>query len=274
MLNLAAQRAIAASDANIDTRIALGWGDPGCGKTLGLEAIAQREDAVLITCGVDVVTPRAIMGKIGEALRIPLGGSMREAFGNVVDRLRGSGKLIIVDEIHALLDSRDDSAFHTLRRLSDQTGVPQLWVATCNLVDQLRLRERKREPLGQIISRIGCQIHLTAKLHGGAGGGKPEPLYTVEQVLAIYGANELRLTRDAARFLARLCTNPMRGLLRTCTGLVMHATTSNRLAGGGELTAEMLWEAARFLFQESVVAAMENELREEIAAMPLRLASA
>ena len=268
-IRLAARRAIASADMGIDSRIALVWGDPGCGKTLALEAIAQSEDAILITCGVDVISPRAILGKIGEALRITLGTSAREAFANIVERLRGSGKLLIVDEIHALLDARNDNAFHTLRRLSDQTGCPQLWAATCNLIDQLRFRERKREPLGQIISRIGCQLHLTKCLHNN-DGGRAEPLFTVDEILQVYGRNELKLTRDAGRFLARLCTSPLRGLLRTCTQMVMDATMAHR-AKSQALTVHMLWEAAQLAFQESILTELATELREELAEAKLAL---
>jgi len=269
-VRLAAKRAISASDAGIDTRISLAWGDPGCGKTLAGEAVAAAEDAILITMGVAVMSPRAIMEKLADALRIGLAPSNRLSFGAIVERLHGSGKLIIVDEIHALLEARNDQAFHLLRRLSDETGCPQLWLATCNLLEELRKREKKREPLGQIISRIGCQIHLTAKLHAGpGGGGKVEPLYSVEEILAIYGANELRLTKDAGRFLARLCTNPTGGLLRTCTSLAMSATSMNR-GSGGMITGAMLWEAAMTLYQESALHRMEYEMRDEIAESALQ----
>lgn len=272
-MKVAAKSVMAASDAGIDSVIAVCYGDPGCGKSVAAAAVSEKEDALFITCGPDCKSCGSILGKINEQLRLPACQSIQEAFTMAVGRLRGTGKLLVVDEIHALLDSRDDSPFHLLRRLSDQTHIPQLWLATCDLVAELRFRERRREPLGQIISRIGCQFHLTAKLHPAGGSGGPEPLFTAEELMAIYDRNEMRLTGEAGRFLARLCTNPALGLLRTCTTLVAQATSLNRLKGG-LLTAEMLWEAAQFLFQGNVIARLEAEMREDVESMKLKLASA
>jgi DNA transposition AAA+ family ATPase len=252
-IRMAAKLAIAAADQGLDSRIALVYGDPGCGKSLALEAIAESENAIHITCGTDVMSARAIMEKIGEALRIAMPRGTSDAFGEIVKKLRGSGKLIIVDEIHALLDARDDTPFHMLRRLSDQTGVPQLWAATCDLMAILSQRQTRREPLGQITRRFACQKHLTRKLHSPGGGkGLPDPLYTVEQVLKIYGSNEMKLTSDGAEFLASLCRNWKLGLLGTCTTLVAHATTMYR-GKSATINAQMLWEAATFLFNDNLL---------------------
>ena len=268
---LAAKRAIAASDAGIDSRISLVWGDPGCGKTLALEAIAESENGIIITCGVEIMSARGVMEELAKAVGCPIAKSNRETFELVVNRLRGSGRLIIVDEIHALLEAKDDSAFHTLRRLSDKTGCPQLWAATCNLIEELRRREQKREPLGQIISRIGSQFHLTDKLAGGGAGGRPEPLYSIDEVLEMFASNELKLTRDGGKFLANICRNRALGLLRTCTGLVMHATQLYR-GKATHITPDMLWEAAMFLFQDTVLAHVRSAVHDDLKEMKLKLA--
>lgn len=272
-IRVAAQRAMATADAGLDSRISLVWGDPGCGKTIALKAVQESEDAIFITCGADVCSTSHIINEIAEQIRVPVQWSAQKTFKEVVNKLRGSGKLIIVDEIHALLDAKNDTPFHTLRRLSDQTGCPQLWAATCDLIKELEVRERKREPLGQIISRIGSQFHLTAKLHASNPRGRSEPLYTVEQVLQAYGSNEMKLTRDAAKFLARLCTSPRHGLLRTCTNLVLTATAMNRMKSR-ELTVEMLWEAVSLLFQDSIIKSIYSTAREELSETKYKLAIA
>jgi DNA transposition AAA+ family ATPase len=240
-VRLAAVRAIKAADAGLDTRISLVWGDPGCGKTLAMRAVAEIEGGIMITCGDDICTTNGILLSLACELGITLGRTRAEHFNGVCDALRGTGKLLLIDEVHALLTLRDGAAFHTLRRLADVSGCPQLWGATCNLIEQLQVRERKSEPLGQIVSRIGTQFHLTSQIAStGPGGGASAPLFSVEEVLKIFARNELKLTRDAGEFLARLCTNPKRGLLRTCTALVMHATITHR-RDAREITARMLW---------------------------------
>lgn len=261
-VRLAAQRAIARADAGLDSRIALIWGDPGCGKTLALQAVAETENGILIQCEFHSGGPTGLVEKIATALRIPIVGTGRRLYKAVVDRLRGSGKLILVDEIHALLNAKDDNPFHTLRRLSDETGCPQLWCTSCDLISQLRLRETKREPLAQIISRIGTQFHLTAVIAGQSGDGG-RPLFTVEEIIQIYGKNEMRLSRDAAKFLAKLTTDAHHGLLRTCTALVADATVMNR-AKGGEITVDMLWEAAQLSLQASEIETIYTSVKDEL----------
>jgi len=272
-IRLAAKMAIRAADSGIDNRLALVFGDPGCGKTIALRAVAETEDAIFIECGVEVCSARAVMEKIAEALGMrSLPYNTAQAFAVIVEKLRGSGKLIVVDEIHALLDARNDNAFHFLRRLSDQTGCPQLWAATCDLVSILKERQHKREPLGQITRRFCAQIHLTAKLHAGAGGGgRPEPLFTVDQVIAMFARNEMKLTRDAGRFLANLCRDAELGLLGECTMLVLHATVMNR-AKGGQITPQMLWEAATFIHQFSVLTQIKRSVETDLKEMKIKFA--
>ena len=262
-VRIAAQRAIASADMGIDSRIALVWGDPGCGKTLALQAIAESEDALLISCDFNAAGAGGLIEKIAAAIpRFHPSGSKRRLHEAVIARLRGSNTLIIVDEIHALLTARDDNPFHTLRRLSDDTGCPQLWSASCDLLSELRKREARREPLAQIIRRIGTQIHLTAPIQGHSGDGG-RPLVSVEEVLQIYGGNEMKLTRDAAKFLSRLTTEPRQGLLGTCTSLVGHATAMNRMKAK-ELTVEMLWEAAQINCQPSEIESIYMIVKDEL----------
>jgi DNA transposition AAA+ family ATPase len=266
-IRLAAQRAIDKADKGLDGRISLVWGDPGCGKTLALEAVAETENGILIQCDFHCATASSLLEKIARSMRPHIPGTGRKLKEALTERLRGSGKLIIVDEIHALLTAKDDNPFHTLRRLSDETGCPQLWAASCDLVSQLRLREQRREPLSQIIRRIGTQFHLTAAIAGQTDGGRP--LFTVEEIIQIYGRNEMRLSRDAAKFLARLTTDAKLGLLGTCTELVADATTMNR-AQGGEITVEMLWESAQLSHQASEIELIYNSVREELPARQRR----
>ena len=250
------------------SRIALVWGDPGCGKTLALQAIAEEQDGIFITCDFHSASPAGLLEKIARAIRVPFGSGSRQAFETLVERLRGSGKLIVIDEIHALL-TRNDLAFHTLRTLSDQTGCPQLWAATCDLITELRKMEHRRQPLAQIVSRIGIQVHLTRSIQAGGTPGGGKPLYSVEEVLKMYARNEMRLTRDAGEFLAKLCTNASGGLLRTCTAMVAHATVLYRQKAK-EITPEMLWEAALLLFQDATISSLHRCVVEEVKEMKLR----
>jgi DNA transposition AAA+ family ATPase len=268
-IRLAVQQTIAmADDADTDSRIGLVWGDPGSGKSLALRAIAEAEDGIYVEATHHSASPVGILEKIARAMRVSGAGNARYAshlYDALVNKLRGSGKLIVVDEIHALLETREDKVFHTLRRLSDETGVPQVWCATCDLMAELGKRSLKRQPLAQISSRIAVKMHVTQPIAAGRGGdgGEGKRLYTVEEILKIYGQGTMRLTEDGGRFLARICTNPHLGLLRACTAIVRHATTINRLRHK-ELTATMLWEACQVLYTEAEQDNVWGLVREEM----------
>ena len=267
-IRLAAKRAISAAEMDLDSRIGLVTGDPGCGKTKALQAIQRTTPgAILITLDFHAASPTGVLEKIAKALDLGDGirGS-RQLFDAIVDKLEDTNRLLIVDEIHALLDARDDRAFHTLRHLADQSRAPQLWSSTSDLMVELRKRERKREPLAQITRRIGFQLHLTAPLYargggnGGGRGGDAEPLFTVEEIIQIFAKNEMKLSRDAAMYLARLCTSPHLGLLGICTSLVAHTTFANK-AEHRVITAAMLWEMHRTLAQPSELDLIDQLMR-------------
>ena len=74
-----------------------------------------------------------------------------------------------------------------------------------------------------------------------------------------------------AKFLANLCRDPELGLLRECTMLVLHATTMNRQKGG-QITAQMLWEAVTFIHQFSIVSKIRNAVAEDLKEMKLKIA--
>jgi DNA transposition AAA+ family ATPase len=260
-VRLAAQRAIASADMGLDSRISLVWGDPGCGKTMALEAVAETENAILISCDFHAASEAGLLRKIAAQLKGFSSMSGWQAFEKIKQRLHGSGKLIIVDEIHALLQAKNDNPFHMLRRLSDETGCPQLWSASCDLISELRKREQRREPLAQIIRRVGTQFHLTAAIAGNGDDG--QPLCSVEEIIQIFGRGEMRLSKDAARFLARICASPRSGLLGTCASLVGHAIAMNR-RNADTLTAEMLWEAAQVTMQASEIETMYDSVHEEL----------
>jgi DNA transposition AAA+ family ATPase len=99
-IQLAAKRAIIASDAGLDTRISLVWGDPGCGKTMALKAVAENVGGIMITCGDEMGSSSAILDAIAKAMNMQdLGRNRAMRFHAVCDALRGTGKLLVVDEI-------------------------------------------------------------------------------------------------------------------------------------------------------------------------------
>jgi DNA transposition AAA+ family ATPase len=248
------------------------YGPAGIGKTLALKAVAAEKPGSLF-----VSMETATAGKLGvvEALARALNiytvyqnRSCRIYLAGIREKLSGSGRLVIVDEIHKLCGLRDDEGLNVLRDLYDQTSVPMLWSGTTDLVAYLERRESAngREPLAQIRSRITPVRDLAERCQPGSPGGG-EPLFTIDQVRKIFARSKMRLAPDAARYLTMLANLPDSGHLRTCKNLMVMATKLNE-SRSDVLTLDMLRSAHRLLVNRRGFQLLEHRL-EELKTLPL-----
>lgn len=134
----------------------------------------------------------------------------------VLKTLEHTNRLIIVDEAHQLADS----GIETLRDVHDETGCPILLVATKDLADRIR---RNADPdHGQLYRRFdiiyslvkGRQLHL---------GGDNKPLFTAEDITAMYNEQGVRLAGDAVDYLLDVANDLGRGSVGRCDILVRNA---------------------------------------------------
>jgi DNA transposition AAA+ family ATPase len=72
---------------------------------------------------------------------------------SIIDHLRGSGRLLIIDESHFLAWE----AFETVRRIYDATGIGVVFVGQQRLLDEMRGGHRKSLLWDQIFSRVGLR---------------------------------------------------------------------------------------------------------------------
>ena len=102
-----------------------------------------------------------------------------------------------------------------------------LWCGTTDLVAYLeRETGPTREPLAQIRRRIVISRDLTERTFR-PDGGPGEPLYTVDEIRAIFAAGKLKLTSDAIRTLTDLANLFDAGHLGACSSLLAMATKLN-----------------------------------------------
>ena len=242
----------------------------GTGKTLALRAIAaETPGAAVVTAEKLTSTAGVLIGAIARALRVGAAGgsSTSYVFGRVKEALAGTPRLLMVDQVHNLCDRRGDRAFYMLADLFDATGSPQLWCGTTDVVAYLnRAQSGGRETLAQIRGRIGIARDLMERTRGGGSdgpGGGGEPLYTADEVRAVFARNRMRLAPDAGRYLLALANLPDSGALRTCVNLVTMATTIHEAAGAAALTADMLRGSHRLLVSRDTFAAVEQRLAAE-----------
>ncbi len=219
--------------------IGMVYGQAGIGKTLALRAVAaDKPGSTFVSLETVSATPQAVIEAIGRAMRVSPGNryaSARHWFEAIKLALRGSGRLLIIDQIHKLcgVDVKD-RALYTLTDLHDATNAPQLWCGTEDMVEYLERGEVKgRESLAQIRSRIGICRDLHARTVNGDGSG--QALFTIADIRKVFAQGKLKLTRDGERYLLDLANAYGSGGLRTCVRAVLIATMVKK--GEGDLSA-------------------------------------
>jgi len=201
-------------------------------------------------------SPQAVIKAIGRTMRVSPGVrsqgiSSRMWFDAIKQTLKGTSRLLIIDQIHKLTNvDAKDRALYALCDLHDATGAPQLWVGTTDLVEYLERNEgRGKEPLAQIRSRIAICRDLQEKANDPNRG---EPLFTIDDIRKVYGKNKLKLTRDGERYLMKLANLRGSGGLLTCTNIVRVATKVNG-EWGGSLSGDMLHAMRGLLANQRVM---------------------
>lgn len=233
-------------------------GPAGCGKTKCLLALrADHPGSVYISITTAGHTKVAVMRALAAELRIP--GSHNTAdlvFDQLVQVLKDTNRLILVDEVHKLEGRRKDEALHTLRDLHDHTGCPMVWAGMSNIADYIQLGKSRWEPLDQLCSRIKQWVDLrdaVASWDGHTGG-----LYTIADIRSVIAKMQLRVTPDAERYLHMIANEPAAGHLRTiCDSLLRYAA---KVAKGQPITADMIRQIRREQLGTKAAAVFERQL--------------
>jgi DNA transposition AAA+ family ATPase len=204
--------------------IGLIHGPAGIGKTITLEAIrAETPGSIYVRIATAGQSKLAVMEKISSAAR--MGGlklTASRTYETLVDMLRDTNRLIIVDEIHKLAGRQKDDALHALRDLHDDTKCPMLWAGMSSIADYISTAKNDVDSLDQVDSRIKFRLNLkdvAERTDGGPG------LYTVDDIRKWISAQKIRVTDDAVRYLQMLANTPGMGGLRTCDGLLRVAVS-------------------------------------------------
>jgi DNA transposition AAA+ family ATPase len=263
-----AQEIFTVAEAAIHLRgIGLVFGPSGSGKTMALRAIeAEKPGAVLVRLETAGTTAAAVIDTIARAMRVYNSGTRVQkntslAMLRIKEALRGTSRLLIIDEIHKLCGQSHDKGLNVLRDLHDATGVPMLWCGSTDLVAYLeRETGPTREPLAQIRRRILIARNLAERTIR-PDGGPGEALFSVDEIRSMFNAGKMRLTPGAIRMLAELANVYDGGHAGACASLVAMARKVNEKTAD-HLTEEMLMAALGFMVNRRMV----NHLKDRIAA--------
>lgn len=245
----------------------------GIGKTMALGAIhRETPGSMLVTCDMLDANPTGLIRAIASAMRIGETGRNSTIKAHIVEKLRETPRLLILDQVHSLLASSDRPLF-VLADLWNQTKSPQLWCGTNDMIkacQQIKARGLN-ENMSQIRSRIAYARDLTLRTRTDTDGGRGEPLYSIDDVRRIFASNKIRLTETSVQMLYRMAIIPDGGGLRTVCNLVDVATIVAEARNLTEITVSMLADAMTDSMQPDMARTMAYQLRDSGVELPRRM---
>ncbi|MTC34152.1 AAA family ATPase [Providencia alcalifaciens] len=143
--------------AHMDSDINVIYGDAGMGKTMIVRQYAKEHlDAVLIEADPGY-TARVVLEELCNKLGLSKRGNMHELSESIIQNLRDSGRIILVDEAENL----PYRALETLRRIHDKSGIGIVLVGMPRLILNLK---GKRGEYKQLYSRVGFALRMGESL--------------------------------------------------------------------------------------------------------------
>lgn len=237
-----AQRFVtAAKNVHATRDMGLVFGPAGVGKTLTARAVAAEiAGTILVTVNVDSRNAPGLLRAIWNAATKRHGGHF-DSFTELVNRLRGSGRLLIVDQAHDL----NSRALHLLMNLHDEAELPILLVGT------VRVRERvssDEDPhFGQLSSRVGIRCNLLPEAFVPSRGGQPKEWVSAEQLRKIFERGKVKFHGDALRMLCQIANTEI-GYLRRAARLTRWAEQlALKTTGQPTITSGILSQAIRLV---------------------------
>jgi DNA transposition AAA+ family ATPase len=140
---------------HITNDILLIYGAAGCGKSTALKHYSNTHNGVIyVEADVTTASPRSILYLILKELGLETNGAMSKMMLLLIERLKQTNNLIIIDEAQHLTPK----SFDTLRALNDKAGIGIVYSGNPSILR--RMYGRKEEEFDQVYSRIGYHCEL------------------------------------------------------------------------------------------------------------------
>ena len=208
--------------AHASNEILLLYGPAGCGKTTALKHYAEHNNGVIyIEADATTGTPRAILLTLLESIGGQPIGSTAQVMKSILNILRGTNRLIIIDEAQHLTER----SFDTIRAINDKIGIGLVYSGNPSILKQMY--GRREQEFDQLYSRIGLHCELTNK-------------YSLDDIRNIFSG--LDVSEECIKYLKKVVQN--KGGLRLM--IKQYKNAANIAAAFGQsLTVDHLEEAAR-----------------------------
>jgi len=152
-ITTARQIAEIAHTVHLQGDLGIAYGDAGIGKTTAAKNYAEKNSDVILIESDPTVTARVLVSKLYRLLLSDSTGPLNQMFESLIDRLRGTGRLIIIDEAEHL----PVKALELLRRLRDLTGIGLLLIGMPRLYSNIT---GMKNDFKQLSSRVGIAARL------------------------------------------------------------------------------------------------------------------
>ncbi|EAS8529902.1 ATPase [Salmonella enterica] len=139
--------------AHQECEICVLYGAAGLGKTMTLKEYARRDDAVIFIEADPGYTARTLLEELCGRLRLSKNGNIHTLIDLCVEKLKGTGRLLIIDEAE-LLPYR---ALEVIRRLHDKAGIGVVMAGMPRLITNLK---GKRGEFAQLYSRVALALDM------------------------------------------------------------------------------------------------------------------
>lgn len=186
--------------AHVEGEINVIYGSAGLGKTQMLKEYARRNSSAVLIEVDPSCTPKVLLRKIAEAVGANARGVNNELLDSIVSKLRGSERLLMIDEAE-LLSTR---SLEFIRRIHDLTAVGVVLAGMPRLLINLK---GKNNELAQLYSRVGFACDLGNALSEEDLGLLAESALGTSE----FNAPLIKASNGNARRLSKL----MRGVVRS-----------------------------------------------------------
>ncbi|EBR5098931.1 AAA family ATPase [Salmonella enterica] len=139
--------------AHQECEICVLYGAAGLGKTMTLKEYARRDDAVIFIEADPGYTARTLLEELCGRLKQNKNGNIHTLIDLCVEKLKGTGRLLIIDEAE-LLPYR---ALEVIRRLHDKAGIGVVMAGMPRLITNLK---GKRGEYAQLYSRVALALDM------------------------------------------------------------------------------------------------------------------
>lgn len=149
--------------AHVSREICVIYGAAGLGKTLTCQKYAKENNAIFITCPGAGKTASVILSKICDCLGIRNFRTTTQMEDAVIERLKGSGRFLILDEANRL----SYNALDSLRHIQEHAKVGLALVGNETVFS--RMYGTGRAEFAQLFNRINMPVELSTPGEGDAG---------------------------------------------------------------------------------------------------------